>query len=161
MPYQWQKKSGSFFTNLSNSSIYSGVFNDTLTISNTNLGLNNAVFRCIVAPGSSCADTSNNTNLYVINNVGINDYNLLINFYIYPNPVTDKSTIFFSLIKAQKLKFKVLDIRGQVVQTFENTNFNGGENSMEWKSTELNSGIYFLSIKGENFTETKKVIVLN
>ncbi|MEZ5018220.1 MAG: T9SS type A sorting domain-containing protein [Flavipsychrobacter sp.] len=67
--YQWQANTGSGFTNISNGSsgtggfTYNGATSSTLSITNANLGLNNAQFRCVVSGASPCtpATTSSAT----------------------------------------------------------------------------------------------------
>lgn len=56
LTYQWEENSGSGFTTLTNTGVYSGVDSDTLTISD-NTGLNGNMYRCI-AMNLSGNDTS-------------------------------------------------------------------------------------------------------
>jgi hypothetical protein len=64
--YQWQTDLGVGFQNLNNIGQFSGITNDTLTISNATLTNNNQPFRCIVSSGF-CRDTSASAVLTVIN----------------------------------------------------------------------------------------------
>lgn len=62
--YQWQFNSGSGFVNLTNSGTYSGVTDDTLTISNISFSQNNYSYRCIVTD-KGCIVISNQVLLKV------------------------------------------------------------------------------------------------
>lgn len=62
--YQWQNNLGTGFQNLSNSSKISGVYKDSLKISNLVLTDNNQYYRCIVNY-DGCADTSVSAKLNV------------------------------------------------------------------------------------------------
>jgi hypothetical protein len=62
--FQWQQDSGKGFTDIINSSAYSGINNDTLTIHNVKLFKNNWKYRCISSNGN-CSDTSNSAELIV------------------------------------------------------------------------------------------------
>lgn len=55
--YQWQTDLGMGFQNLNNAGQYSGVTNDTLTISNAHLGNNGQTFRCVIS-SSVCNDST-------------------------------------------------------------------------------------------------------
>jgi hypothetical protein len=85
--YQWQTDLGVGFQNLSSVGQYSGVTNDTLTVSYVTFANNNQPFRCIVSSGS-CSDTSNVAVLTVNNNVGINEISANQLFSVYPNPTS-------------------------------------------------------------------------
>ncbi|MBL7923233.1 MAG: T9SS type A sorting domain-containing protein [Bacteroidia bacterium] len=56
--YRWQINTGSGFSNLNNGAPFTGVFNDTLTVTNPALIYNGAEFRCVVSGVCSPADTS-------------------------------------------------------------------------------------------------------
>lgn len=68
--FQWQQNTGSGFVNLSTSSLYSGINNDTLIITATPLSFNNYGYRCIVNT-NGCFDTSNAAVLTVNCNLNI------------------------------------------------------------------------------------------
>lgn len=56
--YQWQKKSGGSFQNISNGGQYAGVTTDTLEVSSLTMSNDGEEYRCVVS-ASGCADTSN------------------------------------------------------------------------------------------------------
>ena len=62
--FQWQENTGSGWSNLSNNSTFSGVDNDTLSISSATAGMNGYQYRCIAALNAS-RDTSNAATLTV------------------------------------------------------------------------------------------------
>ncbi len=93
-----------------------------------------------------------------------NDFNLSN----YPNPFNPTTTISFSV--AQTLSFVTIDIynvKGQKVKvfTFPNRGLGTSEYSVVWNGTDENnkpvaSGIYFYKMKTDNYTSTKKMILL-
>ena len=92
--YQWQTDLGTGYANLSNAGQYSGVTNDTLTVSNTTLSNNNQNFRCIVKSGSSCIDTTTIAVLDVSVKNGINgNQRNHQGFAIYPNPANGQINV--------------------------------------------------------------------
>ncbi|MBK7964989.1 MAG: hypothetical protein IPK10_06685 [Bacteroidetes bacterium] len=63
--YRWQVDNGSGYTNLSNGAPYSGVTNDTLTVTNPPISLSNNKYRCIVTGVCAPPDTSSEAVLIV------------------------------------------------------------------------------------------------
>ena len=80
--YQWQSNIGSGWQNVPNGGQYSGVFADTLTISNVTMVNNNQLFRCIISQGSTCGDTSDQAELTVCGEItqDPDDTTVFINF---------------------------------------------------------------------------------
>ena len=62
--FQWQINPGSGFQNLISTSQFSGINNDTLTVSGLNLSNNNKAFRCLIN-SEMCNDTSHDVSLIV------------------------------------------------------------------------------------------------
>lgn len=70
---QWQRKYLANFVNIPPSIYFSGINSDTLLVFANHMSLNNYVFRCILAPGADCSDTTNQVTLTIINNTGIDE----------------------------------------------------------------------------------------
>ncbi|MEO8146508.1 MAG: T9SS type A sorting domain-containing protein [Bacteroidia bacterium] len=80
---------------------------------------------------------------------------------IFPNPISTSSTISFALNQSQNISAKIYDATGKVITTLcENKSFQEGEFQFEWNAENVDAGIYFLKIEGENFSETKKLSVV-
>lgn len=74
--YQWQRDSSGTFVNLINNATYSGVYTNTLTISNALPAMNNMQYRCIMKSGycqaiSNAASLQVNTNVILPNPAGV------------------------------------------------------------------------------------------
>jgi len=80
-------------------------------------------------------------------------------FTIYPNPLSNSTTIFFSLEQQEKVSLKIFDIKGRLVITLADKVFDEGDNELVWKADEVNPGIYFLQILTEENLQTEKLIV--
>lgn len=61
------------------------------------------------------------------------------------------------LDQAQQLNLSILDANGRTVQSWS-ARFASGYNTQPISIEKLSSGIYFLSVRGEQFTETKKFV---
>lgn len=80
--YLWQSNIGSGWQNIPNSGQYSGVFTDTLLVSNVTMINNNQLFRCIISQGTNCGDTSDQAELLVCGEItqDPDDTTIFINF---------------------------------------------------------------------------------
>ncbi|MBX2976830.1 MAG: family 16 glycosylhydrolase [Ignavibacteriaceae bacterium] len=83
----------------------------------------------------------------------------------YPNPFNGQTTISYTLSKNSDVKIKIYNTLGDIV--FENgiDNQNPGNYIYNWDGVssagiDLASGIYFLSLIGSGFSQTKKMVFL-
>ncbi len=91
----------------------------------------------------------------------IEKYNLEQN---YPNPFNPSTTIQWSIAQSGNVKLKVFDITGREVATLVDGYRNAGNyetvfNSQSLKSS-ISSGIYIYQLQADNFTESKKFVLL-
>ena len=102
---------------------------------------------------------------YIKNPTGINEtastkpsnYRLDQN---YPNPFNPTTNIRYNIIKTSKVTLRIFDILGRDVQTLVNTVQVPGEYTVTFNAQNLASGVYFYQINTENFTATKKLMLL-
>lgn len=78
----------------------------------------------------------------------------------YPNPFNPSTKIAFNVPVKGYVTLKVYDALGQEVATLVNQNLSVGEYAYEFNASVLSSGIYFYTLKGENFIETKKMMLI-
>ena len=77
----------------------------------------------------------------------------------YPNPFNPSTVISFALPTAGDYSLTIYNVTGQVVEVF-NGSADAGEHSVEWMADGEASGIYFYKLEADNFTDTKKMILL-
>jgi len=77
----------------------------------------------------------------------------------YPNPFNPSTVISFALPTAGDYSLTIYNVTGQVVETFHGS-ADAGEHSVEWMADGEASGIYFYKLEADNFTDTKKMILL-
>jgi hypothetical protein len=85
------------------------------------------------------------------------------NFYLsqnYPNPFNPTTKIKFGLAKNSFVSLKIFDILGREIKSLVNTQMTAGEYIVDFNGSELPSGAYFYRLETNNFTETKKLILL-
>jgi hypothetical protein len=78
----------------------------------------------------------------------------------YPNPFNPSTKISFTLPKASNVTLKVYNILGQEVATIFQGFQNAGKYTATFEGVNLASGIYFYSLHADNFTMTKKMILM-
>ncbi len=144
--YQWQTDLGVGFQNLNSGGQFSGITNDTLTVSNVTMGNNNQPFRCVISSGS-CLDTSNTAVLLVNNNVGINEFTQDNLFSIYPNP----SQNVINVKVDSRLIGELLSIRDNTGRIVLEDKIVSENTTIELSN--LSVGIYMFSV-GENMQKT-------
>ncbi|MFQ5498283.1 MAG: T9SS type A sorting domain-containing protein [Candidatus Zixiibacteriota bacterium] len=77
----------------------------------------------------------------------------------YPNPFNPSTSISFSLPNAGEYTLSIYNVTGQEVASFTGTS-EAGLVELEWSATDMASGIYFYKLVADNFTDTKKMVLL-
>ena len=79
---------------------------------------------------------------------------------LFPNPTADAAVLMIETQNAFVLNVIVTDITGKVVLVpAQNHNLVGGENKISINTSELNNGIYFVTLNTINGKETVKLVV--
>jgi hypothetical protein len=79
----------------------------------------------------------------------------------YPNPFNPSTTIKFSIAKAGKVKLVIHDILGREVKVLlDQKHHPAGYYQVTFDASQLASGIYFYSLRSEDFKKTKKMMLL-
>lgn len=116
-----------------------------------------------LAPGNSNIYTVRIGNVTGINNTGTEtpkDYQLYQN---YPNPFNPSTRIRFeipSIETISEVHLRVYDILGREVTTLVSEVLKPGTYDVEWDASNYPSGVYYYRIEAENFTETKKMLLM-
>jgi hypothetical protein len=83
----------------------------------------------------------------------------------YPNPFNQQTVIEYDLPKATRVKICIYNILGQRVRMLIDLSQNAGHRKISWdgrndQGEELSSGIYFYRLTTEDFSESKKMLLL-
>ena len=83
----------------------------------------------------------------------------------YPNPFNPSTVISYTIGTSQLavssfISLKVFDLLGREVSTLVNEKQNAGTYSVQFDGSNFSSGIYFYRLSSDNFTETKRMILL-
>jgi hypothetical protein len=85
------------------------------------------------------------------------DYKLFQN---YPNPFNPSTKISLKIIKSGLVTLKIYDICGREITTILNERKSPGLYEVSFDGSDLPSGIYFYKLIINNFTDTKKMILV-
>jgi len=85
------------------------------------------------------------------------EYHLLAN---YPNPFNPSTTIEFQIPQEGFVSLRVYNTLGEEVATLVNKNLNVGNYSVNFIANDLPSGLYIYRLEANNFTSSKKMLLL-
>ena len=78
----------------------------------------------------------------------------------YPNPFNPSTKINFALSKSGFVSLKIFDVTGKEVADMVNQNLNTGTYEFNFNAAGLTSGVYFYTLKANNISDTKKMLLL-
>lgn len=78
----------------------------------------------------------------------------------YPNPFNPVTTIEFSIPKRTYIQIIIFDILGRNIETVIDEQLIAGTYKISWNAEKFTSGIYYYKLIADNFTETKKMVLI-
>jgi len=78
----------------------------------------------------------------------------------YPNPFNPSTSINYDLPVDGKVSIRLFDMSGKEVATLVNEVKKAGYYSVNFNASSLSSGVYFYSISANNYTATKKMLLV-
>ncbi len=83
----------------------------------------------------------------------------------YPNPFNSLTEIPFSLLYKTFIRLNIYNLRGELVKTLLNGNYDAGYYTIQWDGTDnegksIGSGIYFYNLKADNYTKTHRMLMI-
>jgi len=78
----------------------------------------------------------------------------------YPNPSNSLTRINFALPETQNIDLQILDSNGRVVTSLVEGELKAGHYVKELNTGNLDHGLYFYRLNADNFTQTKKLILV-
>ena len=104
---------------------------------------------------------------YVPTIVGVeeepNSGNIPMDFSVsqnYPNPFNPSTMINYTIPKVSNVTLSVYNTLGQKVAELVNEEQSAGNYIVNFNASNLSSGIYFYTVKADNFVSTKKMILI-
>jgi hypothetical protein len=78
----------------------------------------------------------------------------------YPNPFNPETYIRYDLPEESHVKLIIYNVLGKEIAVLVNENLNVGTYSVDWNAGDCPSGIYFYRIETENFTNTRRMVLV-
>jgi len=78
----------------------------------------------------------------------------------YPNPFNPTTKIIYSIPAASRVTIKVYDVTGKEISTIENTERTAGTYVVTFNAKQLASGVYYYKLIANNYTATKKFVLI-
>jgi hypothetical protein len=78
----------------------------------------------------------------------------------YPNPFNPSTTIRYSISEQSSVTLKVYDVLGNEIASLIDEEISPGNYEVELNSSILTSGVYYYTLQANNFTQTKKMILI-
>lgn len=78
----------------------------------------------------------------------------------YPNPFNPTTHFEFRIADFGFVSLIVYDVRGREVATLVNEELRPGIYKVDWNAVEYPSGVYFYTLSGGNFKETRKMVLI-
>lgn len=118
--------------------------------------------------GSNDTDDLGESELWYIQDVNVTaiedkvtakpiNFNLAQN---YPNPFNPVTTIEYAIAQKGKVEVKVYNLLGKEVATLVNGVKETGNYSVTFDASKIASGVYFYTLKSDNLTMTRKMLVV-
>jgi type IX secretion system substrate protein len=104
----------------------------------------------------------NGDTLGVLTNISENK-NMVNNYYLYqnyPNPFNPTTEIGYILLERSFVTLSVYNVLGEKVSTLVSETKVAGKYNVKFNAENLSSGIYFYNISVNDFSQTKKMILL-
>jgi len=84
-------------------------------------------------------------------------------FYInqnYPNPFNPETDISFGIPTTQKVRIRVYNLLGQVVESLMDEIKPAGNYTIRFNGNDLSSGVYLYQIEAGSFVKTNKMLLI-
>ena len=78
----------------------------------------------------------------------------------YPNPFNPVTNIEISIPKTSFVRLLIYDIQGREIETLVNSELTAGGYKIDWDASNYPSGVYFYKLVTNEFTSTRKMILV-
>jgi hypothetical protein len=79
---------------------------------------------------------------------------------VYPNPFNPSTQLEFALPEAAKVQIRVFDITGRLVEHLTDGFYAAGTHRVTFNASSLPSGLYFARIQANDFTASRKLMLV-
>lgn len=76
----------------------------------------------------------------------------------FPNPFANELTVSFKLTDQSQIKLELIDCSGRVIEQYLDDYLQAGDYNYTYQTSEIEAGIYYLSIQGSEIKAVNKVV---
>lgn len=77
----------------------------------------------------------------------------------YPNPLDNNTTIAFEIPRGTYVSLKVYSMLGEEIAELAGREYAAGKQTVEFDAQNLSKGLYFYTLKADNFSASRKMII--
>ncbi len=77
----------------------------------------------------------------------------------FPNPFRDKTEITYELAEGSEVTIDIMDLTGRKIMELKQGMIPAGKHSYTLENQNLDSGVYFYTLKAGNFVQTKQMVI--
>ena len=121
----------------------------------------------VVAPSGNeifyTEDTYNIEQIFAANSEKIIDVGLPLSFKmgnVYPNPFNANAQFQFSIPYRTKVKISIYNLMGKEVEVLSKGYHDSGNHTVKINTSNFATGIYFVKLVTDDFTDTKKILFI-
>ncbi|MCU0371684.1 MAG: YCF48-related protein [Ignavibacteria bacterium] len=108
-------------------------------------------------PWSSVYMFSTLTGIKPVSNVVPSEFRV---YDAYPNPFNPVTKVKFDVPKSSSVRIMIFDITGRQIDNIYNGNLSAGTFEYTWDANKFNSGVYIFRVISNDFTASKKLVLL-
>lgn len=139
---------------------------DVLTYQEVGLTPDNLYFYKVCSYNSfGLSDFTNTVYSFTQNSTSIVHHTNMLSEYFYldnnyPNPFNPSTSISFGISKSSFVKLKIYNSQGKEIEILLSQNLTPGSYNVKWDAANYSGGLYFYRLEADNFSETKKMILI-
>jgi|GEM_PF-3160953 len=112
-------------------------------------------YRIFTVDGTTCSIIL--VGIHQISNETPQKFSLLQN---YPNPFNPSTIISFEIAKKEIVTLKIFDLTGKEIEILVNSELLPGRYNINFDGSKYSSGVYLYTLEGNDFKETKKMLMV-
>lgn len=78
----------------------------------------------------------------------------------YPNPFNSQTRIYFEVDEKKYIEISLFDILGRKIKVLTQGEFDRGKHYVDFRGDNINSGVFLIQLKSDNFTTTQKMVFI-
>lgn len=85
----------------------------------------------------------------------------LKNIYVWPNPVSDVTTIAFKNSSTEKIAINIYDLQGRFIEQITDQQFSAGSHSVQWNPNreKIKKGMYVANIRSASLSQSVRIVL--